>query len=77
LTGARYVQVGTFRNNANAQKSAQNIARMGLPARIGKRRQGGKTYLTVQAGPFNDAGGLKSAMSRLRGAGYSDAFVRK
>ncbi len=76
LAANRYVQVGTFGNSANAQKSAQNIARMGYPARIGKHSKSGKTYLTVQAGPFTDAGQLQSAIKRLRGAGYSDAFVR-
>jgi cell division protein FtsN len=77
LAGKRYVQIGTFGQTANAQKSAQRIARMGYPARIGKHRKGGKTYLTVQAGPFNDAGQLQRAFSKLRSAGYADAFVRK
>lgn len=77
LAGKRYVQIGTFGQTANAQKSAQRIARMGYPARIGKHRKGGKTYLTVQAGPFSDAGQLQRAFSKLRSAGYADAFVRK
>lgn len=77
LAGKRYVQIGTFGQTANAQKSAQRIARMGYPARIGTHRKAGKTYLTVQAGPFSDAGQLQRAVSKLRGAGYADAFVRK
>lgn len=76
LAGKRYVQVGTFNNPANAQRAARNIARMGMAARIGKHRKGGKTFMTVQAGPFNGSGALKSAMGRLRGAGYADAFAR-
>ena len=76
LVGKRYVQIGTFSNAANAQKSAQNVSRMGMAARIGKHRKGGKTFLTVQAGPFTDAGQLKSAITRLRGAGYTGAFAR-
>ncbi|MGJ8616168.1 MAG: SPOR domain-containing protein [Sulfitobacter sp.] len=76
LAGKRYVQIGTFGKPANAQQSAQNIARMGYPARIGKHRKGGRSYLTVQAGPFNDAAALQSAINKLRGAGYTDAFAR-
>ncbi len=74
--GKRFVQVGTFRNAANAQRTAQNIARMGMPARIGKHRKGGKSYMTVQAGPFNGSHAMSSAMNRLRGAGFRDAFAR-
>ncbi len=76
LAGKRYVQVGTFRNSGNAQRTAQNIARMGMPARIGKHRKGGQTYMTVQAGPFHGSRAMQQAMTRLRGAGYRDAFAR-
>ncbi|KIN70833.1 Sporulation related protein [Sulfitobacter noctilucae] len=76
LAGKRFVQVGTFANAANAQRAAQNIARMGMPARIGKVRKGSQRYMTVQAGPFHGANALGSAMNRLRGVGYRDAFAR-
>jgi len=74
--GKRYVQIGTFRDEANARRAAQSIARMGMPARIGKHRKGGQSYMTVQAGPFNGSGAMQSALNRLRGAGYRDAFAR-
>lgn len=77
LVGTRYVQIGTYGNPANARKAAQNITRMGMAARIGKHSKNGKTYMTVQAGPFNSAQAIQNAMRRLRGAGYSDAFARK
>ena len=70
------MQIGTFRDASNAQRAAQSIARMGMPARIGKHRKNGKRYMTVQAGPFNGSQALQSAMNRLRGAGYRDAFAR-
>ncbi|MBD3664296.1 SPOR domain-containing protein [Sulfitobacter sp. TSTF-M16] len=73
----RYVQIGIFGDPANAQRTAQRIARMGYPARIGTYRKAGKTYSSVQAGPFTRANKLRRAVSRLRGAGYADAFVRK
>jgi len=75
--GARYVQVGVFGNKANAQATAQRIARMGYAARIGSYRKGGKTYMSVQAGPFEGAKPLSRAVAKLRGAGFSDAFARK
>lgn len=76
LAGKRFVQVGTYRNAANAQRAAQNIARMGMPARIGKKRSGGKVLMSVQAGPFNDTRMVQTAMAKLRRAGYADAFAR-
>ncbi|QFT57422.1 Sporulation related domain protein [Sulfitobacter sp. THAF37] len=76
LAGKRFVQIGTYGNPSNARRAAQNVARMGMAARIGKHSRGGKTYMTVQAGPFRSAGAVQSAMNRLRGAGYRDAFAR-
>lgn len=76
VQGMRYVQIGTYRNSANAQKAAQQVARMGMAARIGKHRKGGKSYMTVQAGPFNGSRAMQGALQQLRGAGYRDAFPR-
>lgn len=76
-SGARLVQVGTFGNPANAQRTAQRVANMGLPARIAKVRRNGKTYMVVQSGPFADGQNTARALQKLRGAGYSDAFARK
>lgn len=74
---ALYVQIGTYRKADTAQRAAQQVARMGLPARIGKHRKGFKTYMTVQAGPFTQGNRLQKAVRKLRKAGYKDAFVRK
>lgn len=76
VAGKRYVQVGTFGKPANAQATAQKLARMGMPARIGKHRKGGKTYLTVQAGPFASPKAMHNAIQRVKAAGYRDAFAR-
>ncbi len=75
-TNARFVQVGTFRVPENAQRAAQRIARMGMPARIGKYRKDGTTYLSVQAGPFVKADHVNQAVRRVRQAGFRDAFIR-
>lgn len=76
-SNARLVQVGTFGNPANAQKTAQRVANMGLPARIGKVRRNGKTYMVVQSGPFVDGQNTARALQKLQRAGYADAFARK
>lgn len=76
LAGKRYVQIGTYGNPSNAQRAARNVAQMGMAARIGKHSKGGKTYMTVQAGPFASANAMQNAMQRLKGAGYRDAFPR-
>tara|TARA_R100000935_G_scaffold7274_4_gene15485 strand:- start:1322 stop:2647 length:1326 start_codon:yes stop_codon:yes gene_type:complete len=70
-----YVQIGVYGDSANAQRAAQRIARMGMGARIGKSTRGGKTYLSVQAGPFG-ASSAPAALGKLRGAGYGDAYIR-
>lgn len=71
----RYVQVGTFANPANAERSAARLAGIGLPARYGTLVRGKKRYRVVLAGPFAP-GDLKAALGKARRAGFSDAFVR-
>ena len=73
--GKTYVQIGVYGDSANAQRAAQRVARMGMGARIGKSTRGGKTYLSVQAGPFG-ASSAPAALGKLRGAGYGDAYIR-
>ncbi len=76
LAGKRFVQVGVYSSSANAQRAARQISGMGMPARIGSYNKSGKTYMSVQAGPFNGSGSLQSALTQLRRSGYGDAFAR-
>ena len=71
----RFVQVGTFRVEANARRSAARLQSIGLPARLGNLTKGGKTYRIVLAGPFAPEQ-LGAALNKARRAGFSDAFVR-
>ena len=73
--GHRFVQVGSFADPANAQRTARRLQKMGMPARISQIRSQGRTLMVVQAGPF-DGGQTPSAVARLRGAGFRDAFAR-
>ncbi len=74
--GKRFVQIGHFSTKAKADKAAQYLASLGMRARIGKVKQGGKTYLAVQAGPFQTPKATQQALARLQGVGYSGAVAR-
>ncbi len=76
-TGHRYVQVGTFSGDAEAQNSAARLRAMGLPVRTGNYLKAGKTYRIVLAGPFNDATQLQRGLSAARQAGFSGAYTRR
>lgn len=71
----RFVQAGMFSQPGNAQRAAQQLSRSGLPARLSRHQRGGKTYTRVLAGPFASQSALQSALNRVRGAGFSDAFL--
>ncbi|MDQ2089997.1 SPOR domain-containing protein [Marimonas arenosa] len=71
----RYVQVGTFGIESNARKTAARLKAVGLPARLGTLKKGGKSYRVVLAGPFAPDQ-LNAALGKARRAGFSDAFVR-
>ncbi len=73
----RYVQVGTFANPANAEAAAQRLIALGLPARRGTVTRNGQELTVIVAGPFASQSALGSALSVVRGAGYSDAFLRR
>lgn len=72
----RYVQVGTFKNPANASAAAQKVAQSGLPAGIGNVRRLGKTYQVVVAGPFPTSKSLRKGLRKAQAIGFGDAFVR-
>ena len=75
-TGARYIQIGLFTTPAKAKAAAQRIAQMGMPARIGKKRQGGKLYSMVQAGPFAGQAAAQVAQKKVVSAGYDGRVLR-
>lgn len=76
-TGHRYVQVGTFADPANADRTAARLQAMGLPVGFGNVSRGGTQLRVVAAGPFGDAAALAAALRAVRGAGFGDAFTRQ
>ena len=75
-SGHRFVQVGTFSQEANARQTAQRLAASGLPARIATVTRGGRQYKIVLTGPFGTQQSLGRALQTVRGAGFPDAFTR-
>jgi cell division protein FtsN len=73
----RYVQAAVYSDRAQAKRAARRLAGTGLPARIGRLSRNGKSYTVVLAGPFRTQPKLDTAMRRVRGAGFSNARLRK
>jgi len=76
-TDARFIQAASFADPANAQRTAERIARLGLPVRMVKVTRGGKALRLVQAGPFADSATLARALGQVRGLGFADAYAVK
>lgn len=71
------VQVGTYGDAASATKVARDIQRLGLKARIGRMTRNGQQLRIVVAGPFASQVALDTALRKVRGRGYRNAFIRK
>ncbi len=69
----RVVQVGSFSVPANATRLRARLQQAGLPARIHVSRG----LHVVTAGPFAASQDAQSALARVRGMGFSDAFLRR
>lgn len=70
--GAAYVQVGAFKQPANAEAAIARLAAAGLPV----ASQTGRGMKVVLAGPFASAAEAAQALSVARGAGFGEAFLR-
>lgn len=72
---ARFIQVGTFGEAANAKRTAGRLQAAGLPVRTQNITRGGKALTIVMAGPLaGDA--LNAGVRKARAMGFGDAFVR-
>ena len=72
-TNFRYVQVGTYGEQANATRAVGTLRGMGLPVSLSK----GRSAQIVLAGPFSSQAQVASALAKARSAGYRDAFARR
>lgn len=72
--GARFVQVGAFRNVRQAHRTAQGLAGMGLPVVRGKGK--GDSQL-IMVGPLDGREAIVRMIEKLRRAGYHDVHARR
>ena len=75
-TGHRFVQVGTFADPANAERTAAALQSLGLPVGFANTTRNGTAMRIVAAGPFTDSASLQAALQAARSVGFSDAFTR-
>lgn len=72
VSGKRYVQVGAYRDAANASAAAARLKALGLPGRVARTQSG---LTVVIAGPYTDAGALANALATARRS-FPDAYLR-
>ncbi|MDP5306409.1 SPOR domain-containing protein [Paracoccus spongiarum] len=73
---ARYVQVGSFADDANATVVIRRLSSMGFRVAQQRIRKGDGPARTILAGPFTDRRALVAALDRLRRQGYPRAVAR-
>lgn len=74
--GARYVQIGSYADAAQADRAARRAAGLGYPLLRAKNRGMPGVAALILAGPFDSREGIVRALDRLRRAGFRDAFPR-
>lgn len=72
--GGYIIQVGSFRNSADADALKARLAMIGMVARIQEVTVNGETWYRVRLGPFETARAADSARRQLRDNGF-DSMV--
>jgi DedD protein len=74
-TGDWVVQLGSFGEEANARRLAQNAGTFGYKAEVSSYRSNGRTLYRVRVGPQRTRAEADAAASSLRAHGITDARV--
>ena len=74
-TGDWMVQLGSFSEEANARRIAQQAGTYGYKAEVSSYKGGGRTLYRVRVGPQATRGAADAAASALRAHGINDARV--
>ncbi|MEM6618347.1 MAG: SPOR domain-containing protein [Pseudomonadota bacterium] len=74
---ARFVQVGTFGNAANAQRTVARFQGRGLPVASRAISRSGRAYKVILLGPFRTGDEAQAGLRAARSAGFQDAFYVK
>jgi DedD protein len=71
------VQLGVFRNHANAERLAQQLKGQGFQVLISESGSGGHPFWRVRAGPVAERALAEQLNARLRTAGHTGSVVPK
>ena len=74
--GARFVYVGSYSVQTNAEATGRRVLQMGLPVSRAVQVQPGRDVQVVIAGPFEGREAVVRALDQIRKAGFSDAYAR-
>ena len=77
VSGARFVQVGSFAVADNAARAVQRLQSLGLPVQVERASIKGKPVQVVKVGPFAAPGQAEAALKAARSAGFGDAVLRR
>ncbi|MFO7705991.1 MAG: SPOR domain-containing protein [Halopseudomonas sp.] len=73
-----YLQAGSFRQRAEADRVRAQILMLGLDVRLENARlDGNEIWYRVQVGPFQDRTTLSSAQSTLAGNGFDNLLLQQ
>jgi len=75
--GAKFVQIGFFSVEANANANVEKMKSNGIPAKIVKSESKGKTFSRVIAGPATSATDQRQLLGMVKGQGFADAYLVK
>lgn len=70
-----YIQIGIFSIEANARATADRLTAAGMPVRVIASQGSGRAYWRVIAGPAQTSSERADLLSRVKGAGFSDAYA--
>lgn len=71
-----FVQVGAFRNRADAEAQRAKLAMLNLQARVSERERNGLPMFRVRLGPFAERADAEQTQRNLRDAGMDASLVR-
>lgn len=74
---AKFVQIGFFSVEANANRNAEAMKSNGIPAQVVKSESKGKTFWRVLAGPANSPSEERQLLNMVKGQGFADAYLVK
>lgn len=73
---ARYVQIGAFQDEGNANAAVRRLLALGYPAAQRREQVKGTLQRVILAGPFSNRQDIVAALTRLRANGYPHAAAR-